>query len=159
MHTFKVGDKVRAIIGTRNPDGTDFFSDGKIEDVMPHAIIVQWESTGQYTRHTHNQLKKVNAMTDRKNHLENLKAIRSNVDLAIKQVEEEIEKSRPQLTPGQVWKHSTDGNFAVIIGLDTKECLVKLSSGNTYPLTKITSNRSAYTYLGEMEDAIDVVSE
>ena len=155
MHTLKVGDKVRAIPGTRNPDGTDFFSDGNIEDVMPHAIIVQWESTGVYTRHTHNQLEKVKPMTDRENHLANLKAQVENLMEAILELEIH-ERNERNLAIGQVWKHSTDGTFAVILGLDTEECLVKLSSGNTYPLTKIASNRSAYTYLGEMEDVICV---
>ena len=176
--TFKVGDKVRAITGTRNPDGTDFFSDGIVQDLGRdmsgniRTIVVEWERTGAYTHHTPNQLciaeNEGPDMTDRKNHLHELDKQRTTAqefEKYYKELRETIEAeivklaNRVDLAIGQVWQHSTDGNFAVILGLDTKECLIKLSSGNTYPLTKITSNRSAYTYLGEMEDVISVVSE
>ena len=157
MHTFKVGDKVRAIPGTRNPDGTDFFSDGKIEDVMPHAIIVQWESTRQYTRHTHNQLKKVNAMTDRKNHLHELDKQRTTAqefEKYYKELRETIEAeivtvtNQREIIIGQLWKYACTREYYIVTM--SSELSLELTNVHAGGVLKIptSSIQEHFNYIG-----------
>ena len=94
-------------------------------------------------------------ITERRNHLADLKVIRSTVEEVIKQVEKEIEEQiHPAYSPGQIWKHADRGNL-LVTHLDRNDFYFTiLSVGCGCPLR--TFEKSDLTYVGESCDILKV---
>lgn len=96
-------------------------------------------------------------ITERRNHLADLKVIRSTVDEAIKQVEKEIEEQIPAYAPGQIWNHADRGNL-LVTHLDRNDFYFTiLSVGCGCPLR--TFEKSDLTYVGESIEVLKVGKE
>ena len=97
-------------------------------------------------------------ITERRNHLANLKVIRSTVEEAIKQVEKEIEEQIcPAYSPGQIWNHADRGNLLVTRKITNSLFFTILSVGCECPLR--TFEKSDLTYVGESIEVLKVGKE
>lgn len=99
-------------------------------------------------------------MTSRIDHLHNLKVIRSNLDEAIKLVEEELMKpERPALYHGQVWKHEWGDHF-IVTKCENGFRLTSVISGNVWAGDKGFDGASkSFSYVGESNELIRVVNK
>lgn len=97
-------------------------------------------------------------ITERRNHLADLKVIRSTVEEAIKQVEKEIEEQIcPAYSPGQIWNHADRGNLLVTQNNTNSLFFTILSVGCGCPIYAF--EKHSLTYVGESIEFLKVGKE
>lgn len=167
MHTFKVGDRVEALLGVPQDPHTPFLIGGTISEVA-HNIIgqaliawVDWDN-GRKTRHMKSQtqlirIEKEPAMTDRKNHLHKLDKQRTTAqefEKYYKELRETIEAeivtvtNQREIIIGQLWKYACTREYYIVTM--SSELSLELTNVHAGGVLKIptSSIQEHFNYIG-----------